>query len=241
MLIDLHAHSSGISKCCRIPIEEVLLAARRVGIDGVVLTNHYQKNYVTGGDYAAFARRYVAEFHRAQACAEKLGARVFFGIEVTAERHPGVHLEIYGVEEQFILDYPEIFELTQEEMYRLVKSHGGYLIQAHPYRRGDRLLDVKYLDGIEINCHPLYESTHFAALKDIAHDAGILLTCGGDFHADTHRARCGVYLPDELRDTKEILQYLDASESVRLCVQEVDSMEWRDEVYVRNRRKEAYI
>ena len=61
MLIDLHAHSSGISKCCRIPIERVIKEAKRVGLDGIVLTNHYQKNYVTDGDYAAFIRRYAGK------------------------------------------------------------------------------------------------------------------------------------------------------------------------------------
>lgn len=34
MLIDLHAHSSGIGKCCGIPFEEVLKRALAVGIDG---------------------------------------------------------------------------------------------------------------------------------------------------------------------------------------------------------------
>lgn len=47
MLIDSHAHSSGISKCCRITFEEVLNQAIAVGIDGVVLYNHYQKSYIS--------------------------------------------------------------------------------------------------------------------------------------------------------------------------------------------------
>ena len=38
MLVDLHTHSSGISKCCRIPIEQVVEEAKNVGIDGIVLT-----------------------------------------------------------------------------------------------------------------------------------------------------------------------------------------------------------
>ena len=37
MLIDLHAHSSGISKCCRIDAEEVVREAVRIGLDGICL------------------------------------------------------------------------------------------------------------------------------------------------------------------------------------------------------------
>ena len=45
MLIDLHAHTSGISRCCRIPIPEVLRQTLDNGMDGIVLTDHYQKSY----------------------------------------------------------------------------------------------------------------------------------------------------------------------------------------------------
>ena len=59
MLIDLHAHSSGISHCCRIPYDEVIRTAKEAGLCGIVLTNHYPKYYVTDGDYAAFIRRHT--------------------------------------------------------------------------------------------------------------------------------------------------------------------------------------
>ena len=61
MLIDLHAHSSGISHCCRIPYDEVLRQARDVGLDGIALTNHYYKGYVTDGDQVGFAKRYTED------------------------------------------------------------------------------------------------------------------------------------------------------------------------------------
>ena len=83
------------------------------------------------------------------------------------------------------------------------------MIQAHPFRKGiDVLLDLKYLDGVEANCHPLYDATHVNKLTSIAKNNNLLLTCGGDFHNDTHRPKCGVYLNDDLKDTSEIVSYL---------------------------------
>ena len=235
MLIDLHAHSSGISKCCRIPIGQVIKEAKRVGIDGIVLTNHYQKNYVTDGDYHAFAARYIAEYEYAASLAMGTDFRVFFGIEVTMEKHPGVHMLIYGVEPDFLTAYPTLFDCTQEELYHLVHGAGGILVQAHPMRRQNRLLDTRFLDGIEISCHPLYEGTHIAELTPIAAQAGRILTAGGDFHADTHRARCGVYLDDTINTVKEIADYLAHTDEIKLCVQEVDARESYDVTFCRGK------
>lgn len=236
MLIDLHAHSSGISKCCRIPAEEVIRVAKEHGIDGIVLTNHYAKSYVTDGNYAAFAKRYTAEYRYTKELGEACGVRVLFGIELTVAADPQVHLLIYGVEESFIERYPTLFDLSQKELYALVKAHGGILVQAHPYRKGDRLLDPAYLDGIELSCHPLYEGTYQKELTAIAKAHGLLLTCGGDYHADTHRPHCGVYLPDTITNGVELGAYLASANEVTLCVQEVDERISHDVVYTRSKR-----
>ncbi|MBE6595121.1 MAG: hypothetical protein E7644_04920 [Ruminococcaceae bacterium] len=227
MLIDLHAHTSGISKCCQIAAPNMLRVARENGMDGVVLCNHYQKSYVTDGDFDAFARRYVAEYEYTRAEGEAIGVRVLFGIEVTTDWIPegkdcSVHLLIYGVDTDFVLQHPRMFEYTQEELYRTVHEAGGILVQAHPWRRKDRLIDTRYLDGIEISCHPLYEGTYLAPLAEIAAREGLILTCGGDFHNDTHRPTCGVYLPNGVENTRMLAAYLAGADTVTLAVQEVD-------------------
>jgi len=66
MLIDFHAHPSGISHCCLIPCEEVIDVARGIGIDGMILTNHYQRWYAPDGDYTGLAKRYIEEYRRAK-------------------------------------------------------------------------------------------------------------------------------------------------------------------------------
>lgn len=226
MLIDLHAHSSGISRCCQIPVEKVIDVAIENNLDGIVLTNHYHKPYINDNNYNAFAKQYIEEYHKAKEYGEKHNFKVFFGLEVTMEKHSYVHLLIYGVNEQFVLDHPMLFDYSQEELYKLVKENNGVLIQAHPYRGNkDMLLNLKYLDGIEINCHPLYEGTHIEKLTKIAKENNLILTCGGDFHADTHRPHCGMYLPNDFKDSLDIANYLKTTSFVTLCVQEVDKKE----------------
>lgn len=220
MLIDLHAHSSGISPCCRMDAAQVVEAAKNIGLDGIVLTNHYQKEYVKGGDCAAFARRYVEEYRYTKACGEKIGCKVFFGIEVTMEQYGGVHLLIYGVGEDFVLQNPAIFDCSQKNLYRLVRDWGGALIQAHPMRKGKNvLLDIQYLDGVELNCHPKYDCTHLQELSALAKENGLILTAGGDFHADTHRPLCGTSLPDGMDATTELGTFLRTTSTIDLQIQ----------------------
>ena len=236
MLIDLHAHSSGISRCCRLTAPEVLRIAREHGMDGIVLTNHYYKGYITGEDTAAaFAQRYVEEYRYAKRCGEELGVSVFFGIEITMAQHGEAHLLVYGVDEEFPCRYPELFDMTQKDLYAIVKAHGGILVQAHPYRQNiDRLLDPAYLDGIEINCHPVYEGTHRPALTEIARTNNLFLTCGGDYHGDIYRVTCGVYLPDTVKSSRDIRDYLCSTDEIRLCVQEVGDHTTQDVIYRRH-------
>ena len=233
LLIDLHAHSSGISKCCRIDAEAVIKEAVGAGLDGIVLTNHYQRNSVGEDGIVAFIDRYMEEFRRAREIGERYGCRVLFGIEITAERYTRVHLLVYGVGENFLYDHPDIFEWDISEIYRAVKSAGGVLIQAHPHRRGDRLVDTRYLDGIEVSCHPLYEGTHLEKMLEIAGREGMILTCGGDYHADTHRPKCGMYLPPSVDSGEALGAYLKSAKSVRIAVQEVDENTPHDVNYER--------
>ena len=233
MLLDLHAHSSGISRCCKIPAPAVLEVSRDLGLDGIVLTNHYQKSYVKDGTPRELAERYVAEYHYTRECGEKIGQKVFFGIEVTTELYPKVHMLVYGVPESFIIENPEVYDLTQEELYRLVKAAGGTLIQAHPFRGGTTPLDLAWLDGVEINCHPLYGTSCFPELTKIATDARLILTCGGDYHADTYRANCGTYLPDTVIDSVALGEYIRSTDVIRFRMQEPNREEINEVTYTR--------
>ena len=236
-LIDLHAHSSGISRCCRIPAETVIEEARRIGLDGIALTNHYQKKDLKGREPLEYVKLYLEEFHRARAYGEANGIRVLYGIEVTMEGFKLVHMLIYGVSEDFLYAHPTLYEYSQEELYRAVKAAGGVLIQAHPYRRGDSLMDTALMDGIEISCHPLYEGTHCEEMRRIAERDGLLLTCGGDYHADTYRPKCGMYLPDSVTTGEALGAYLMEADTLRMCVQEVDGSTPFDVIYCPARKR----
>lgn len=221
MLIDLHAHSSGISKCCRIPARQVLEEAKKVGLDGIVLTNHYNKRYITDGDTAGLIRRYMNEIRETEKLGAEMGMKVFWGIEMDSPEGFRYHIGIYGVGEDFLEKYPELFDATPEEVWNAAKSDGGAVIHAHPYRNGGTPLDPRWLDGVEISCHPKYDSTHKDEVCAFAREHGLIVTCGGDYHADTHRPVCGMYLPDSITDSRALGKYLLETVQTEMLVHEI--------------------
>lgn len=225
MLIDMHAHSKGISRCCKADIEQVLTASLQNKIDGIVLTNHYTDLYLE--DYAGiddFVKKYIAEYHKAVLLGQRLGCKVFFGIEVSMKLYRKVHLLIYGVSPEFIQKHPFLFDMSQQDLYNLVKQNGGILVQAHPFRYGEHLLDLEYLDGLEISSHPKYKTTYSSRIVEIAKREGKLVTCGGDYHADTrYRPRCGVVFQNDVMNITDLVNHLVSTNQIKLLIHEVDA------------------
>jgi len=233
VLIDMHGHTSGISRCCRADAQSVLRDARAAGIDGIVLSNHYDTNHVGKDTPAVFAEKYIAEYYRTAKIAAEMGMRLYFAVEVTAHRYNNAHILLYGVEPEFVRKYPEIYNFTLEEMAKPVHELGGLVVQAHPFRGGGQVLDTGILDAVEINCHPLYAETHCERLQEIAHEAGIFVTCGGDYHADTYRAVCGTYFPDDVTCWADLIAHLRESNEVKMHVHELRSEDHRDVTFVK--------
>ena len=236
MFLDLHTHSSGISRCSRLTAPQMLDLAAQAGLDGIVLTNHYVKSYVADGDALEFAHRYLAEYEYTKKCAEERGLTAFFGVEVTASYDPRVHLLIYGVPQAFLLEHPTIYDEPLETIAALVHEYGGALVQAHPYRANCTVQNPACLDGVEISSHPLYRFSYTEELVEVARQTGLILTSGGDFHGDAdYRPRCGSYLPDSC--TEESLgEFLRTTDSIRLRVQEPYAPDWYEFSFQRSKK-----
>ena len=223
MLIDLHAHSKAISKCSRINGIDNIELAKSLGLNGFILTNHYDRNYIENNDYMDLAKRYIQEYYDLKEYGDKHNFKVYFGIEVTLNKHNDAHILVYGVEPSFLLNNPKLYDLTQKELYSLVKENKGILVYAHPYRDLNKKLDINYVDGIEVNCHPLYKNTYSKEIIKLAKENHKILTCGADYHHDTYRPKCGVYIEDDIDDIIKLKDYLINSKEIKLCIHEVDS------------------
>jgi histidinol phosphatase-like PHP family hydrolase len=223
-LFDMHAHTSGISECCLGDAETIIKVASENGIDGIVLTNHYQKSYLRNGDATELAKRYTEEYRMTKRFGEKYGVTVIYGMEVTMHRHDNSHLLVYGLPESFTEEFPEVYDMTQEELYTLVKSRGGLLIQAHPFRVCYYPLDPRFLDGYELSSHPLYGTSAYDDVTALVVKHGKLLTTGADYHHDVpYRPYCGAFLPDTVKDPKSLVEALTCADPITLSLHEPEN------------------
>ena len=224
----MHCHTSGISKCCRLNREEVLSAAAKVGYNGIVLTNHYTADYVKDSDYSSFAEDYISEYQKTKNAGREMGINVIFGVELTYELSPKIHILLYGATPDFIRQNNNLCLLESHALYELCRKNGICVIQAHPFRKGTLPIPYSDCDGYEINCHPLYGDTNSDKIIKMQKEKGFVVTCGCDFHGDTHRAKGGTYLPDDVKDEKDLAEFLLSTKRIRLTVNEIDPPEIKE-------------
>ncbi len=116
MLIDLHSHTTAHSACSAISPDDLVVAAKNAGLDGICITEHD----------AYWPLPLVREL------SEKHGIVVLRGIEVTTEVG---HVLVYGVSTW------RIGLSTVELLRTFVSSEGGLMFLAHPSRRYARSPD----------------------------------------------------------------------------------------------------
>ena len=220
LLFDMHVHSSGISRCSQVKPEELVRRCKLSGLDGIVLTNHFAKGHVDGDEFA-WREKYEQEYYIAKEAGQRYGLSVLFGIEVTPLTEEGRDYLIYGVSPAFLYQEKMLYEYTQEQLYPMVQRTGGVFVQAHPYRNGKTPKLPQCLDGVEINCHPLYLDNQKREVGEYAAQHGLFLTCGSDYHADVYKAPCGIYFADTVKTETDLANALRAG-AYRLKIHDID-------------------
>ena len=214
MKIEMHSHTWPVSPCSTISPANLVRRYASAGYDAVVLTNHYSEYSMPelGDTLLEKKRNYLTDYKAAVSAAAESGIRILLGAEV-AVRGPYSRAEflLYGISEEFILDSPNLIELSQKELYSLCEKNGVVMVQAHPYRTEFCMLpqDPDYMDGVEVNCHPdhLREEEKVIAY---ARKHNLLVTAGSDFHGD--RITAGILTDKDIKSPAELAAVLRAKQ-----------------------------
>lgn len=205
-LVDAHIHTAGISPCSRVPAQELIPLCAADGLGGICLTNHYKSNAVRG-PFEEWRQRYADEYEYTRELGEKQGIHVYFGVEFTLDEMPKNDFTVYGLTPSDIREADPLYRLTLPELADYVHQKGALLYQAHPFRNTTPV-DGRYLDGVEINCHPLYRGCREAEVRAFADRHHLRLSCGSDYHGDTYKPHCGVLVPREIHTTQQFTEFL---------------------------------
>lgn len=197
-LYETHLHTSEASACARNSAVDMAKSAKEAGYSGIFITNH---NW--GGNtcihlklpWDAWVHAFCQGYREAKEWGDANDFDVFFGYEAG---YNGTEFLIYGVDEEWMVNHPEIREASIQEQFKLVNDAGGMVIHAHPYREEWYIPDIRlfpeYVNGVEaINAtHSNPKSTsHNDPMYDInaieyAKKYDFPATAGSDIHSVDH-------------------------------------------------------
>jgi len=194
MLIDLHIHEMKYSSDSQISLDDILIKAKEIGLDGVCITNHDNN----------FIRNEIDYYHK------KYGITIIAGAEILSRQgdvlafvNDILHIEDNKIDADELLDY--------------IKYKNGVAISAHPFRNNNRglgnflmeisnkLSAVEAFNGSTLAHHNLYG---FALAKEL----NIPSTGGSDAHILDNVGKFATYFKDKIRDEVDFIEAIKSKE-----------------------------
>lgn len=214
---DLHVHASGCSLCARRTPTEMVRACHAAGFAGMALTDHFLNGYTAVDKSLPWEEkisRYWQSYEEARAEGDRLGLDILFGLEYAYGG--GKEVLTYGIDRDFLLSYPDLCAIPLEEYAARVRAAGGYLSQAHPFRRRPYIDDtilpcVELLDGLEVfngGNDPLWDQEAW----DWAQRYALGGTAGSDAHDIDSFGRAGIVSPRRLKTGRDLVSALREGE-----------------------------
>ena len=184
--VQMHLHTSEGSRCGEGSAKDMMRACKRAGYNLVVVTDHFMNANIRVSPFARWPEKVEAlmkGYRTAKAEGERIGLTVLFGWETYTG---GPEYLTYGLGEEFLLENPGIDRLGAREYLRAVRSAGGFVCHAHPFREAYYIPRFTPLtgevDAIEVfnagNADPAWNRKALA----LAERTGLIRMAGSDAH-----------------------------------------------------------
>lgn len=183
---ETHLHTAETSACASAKGAEQARRYKEEGYDGIFVTDHFFNSNTTVPRDMAWADKvelYCKGFENAKAEGDRIGLKVFFGIEYT---YQGADILVYGLDKKWLLAHPD----CDKDFFRFhddAKAAGALLIHAHPFRQANYLngkivLLPEWVDGIEVYNSGNGEESWNRHAEWYADEFGFRKTAGSDNH-----------------------------------------------------------
>ena len=213
-LTELHFHTSESSPCGKVHEKKGLTMYQKAGYGAVVVTDHFSRSVYGKKDYRDWAmvvNQFLAGYEEAKQTGQKLGVSVYLGMELRFPHDENDFL-IYGLDKEYLLARPWIYEQELNQVYEDLQKHGMVIFQAHPFREKCSRANPSHLNGIEIiNGNPRHNSRNDLA-SSWAREHNLVGICGSDFHQVEDLNGNGVSLNSLPESERELAQRLKIGE-----------------------------
>ena len=215
-LVQLHLHTAETSACGHATGAEMAQACKRWGYDLLVVTDHFMnanigcpRDWPWPDQVDYLFRGYEA----ARAEGERIGLTVLFGWETA---NGGPEYLTYGLGREFLLDYPDIARVDIPTYLDRVRAAGGFVIQAHPFRR-ESYIPVFTPDPTLVEAFEVWNSSHEdhswdEAAWQMAREHNLIETAGCDAHTTPFVPGGAMRFPGEIRTNEELIAAIRSRE-----------------------------
>ena len=135
---DVHVHTMETSPCGKVRGAEVVKLYKKMGYDGIVITDHYSDRFfmsVAGQKWETKMEKFLAGYREAFRAGSEIGLNVLLGMEINFRWSLNDYL-VYGIDEDFLLENPFLHKKGLKSFRRLADKYGYLVYQAHPFRIG---------------------------------------------------------------------------------------------------------
>lgn len=218
MKIEMHVHTSEGSPCAEVDAENIVRAYSEAGYDAIVITNHFDnellKNF--GATDEEKIERYLLGYRKAKAVEVKFDIKVMLGVEIGLVPNPEEYL-IYGIDEAFLMQHPDLCHMEQKELYQLCHSYGAVLYQAHPFRTPCRPQNPEFLDGMEYNQRPNSGNNNEELTIWLKCHPNVKCISGSDCHTLEQVGVGGIEIEQPISNIKELTGLIKSTQ-VKLII-----------------------
>ena len=185
-LYETHCHTAPVSKCGKASVEDTVRFYKRMGYDGIFITNHFLDGNINPEvrnlPFYEQIEYYFSDYEKGFEIGSSLGIKVFQGVELS---YKGTDFLIYGLEKEWYQEHDVILNMKKTDELAMIMETDALIIQAHPYREAHYIDHIRLfprsVHGIEIiNSGQDWEANEITNLY--AKHYHLLETCGSDNH-----------------------------------------------------------
>lgn len=220
---ETHMHTSEGSACGAVDGAAQARYFKEMGYTGIIITDHFFNGNCTIDRNLPWEKKvmlFCLGYEHAKEEGDKIGLDVFFGWEAG---YNGTEFLIYGLDKEWLLANKDVDKLTVQEQYHAVKSGGGLVIHAHPFRQRSYIKEIRLfpecVDGVEaINKSNGNEDFNLRAIE-YAKQYDFIMTEGSDAHGPMKHLG-GMQFDHRLQSISDYINTLKTKKGYKLLSQQ---------------------
>lgn len=213
---ETHTHTSEGSKCSHINAKALVRFYKEAGFNGLIITDHFLNGNTTVSKELSWPKKIdhlCLGYEIAAQEGNKIGIDVMFGWEYS---YRGSDLLTYGLSKGWLLKNQQIMTLSINDYCDYVRSEGGFLVHAHPFREADYIdmirLFPRKVDAVEILNASRLDFENDRA-EEYARNYNLLRFAGTDNHTGPTKRMCGLTLERPISNIDELITSVKTAEA----------------------------